>query len=337
MSKQGRARSIVWPILVAIGQIVNGWRARRNYLSLPEVLPLDSQKPPYGEQWPGVSIIVPARNEEVNLPRLLNSLVAQDYPLYEVIVVDDASTDGTAAVVRRYEAEGVCLLLTDGPPKGWTGRNAACWRGAEASHYPWLLFVDADTELAPLALRSSLHFALAQHIQALSLFTRQRCETLWERLLLPFAYQQYFVSVNARRVHAAGGPSLANGQYFLISRTVYQQVGGHAANAQSIIDDVALATSLKKAGVIPLACRGEAMVAVRMYTGLRAIIAGFGKNSYLFLRKSPLTGTQTALSTALAASVVTLLLNAWWKRSKYHARLLRTRDWPSKLCRSRPV
>ncbi len=93
MSKQGRARSIVWPILVAIGQIVNGWRARRNYLSLPEVLPVDSQKPPYGEQWPGVSIIVPARNEEVNLPRLLNSLVAQDYPLYEVIVVDDASTD----------------------------------------------------------------------------------------------------------------------------------------------------------------------------------------------------------------------------------------------------
>lgn len=315
MSKQGRARSIVWPILVAIGQIVNGWRARRNYLSLPEVLSVDSQKPPYGEQWPGVSIIVPARNEEMNLPRLLNSLVAQDYPLYEVMVVDDVSTDGTAAVVRRYDAEGVRLLSTDGPPKGWTGKNAACWRGAEASHYPWLLFVDADTELVPLALRSSLHFTLAQHIQALSLFTRQRCETLWERLLLPFAYQQYFVGVNARRVHAAGGPALANGQYFLISRTVYQQVGGHAANAQSIIDDVALATSLKKAGVIPLACRGEALVAVRMYTGLRAIIAGFGKNSYLFLRKSPLTGIQTALSTALAASVLTLLLDAWRKRS----------------------
>jgi chlorobactene glucosyltransferase len=315
MSKQGRARSIVWPILVAIGQIVNGWRAKRNYLSLPEVLPVDSQKPPYGEHWPGVSIIVPARDEEMNLPRLLNSLVAQDYPLYEVIVVDDASTDGTVAVVRRYEAEGVRLLSTDGPPKGWTGKNAACWRGAEASHYPWLLFIDADTELAPLALRSSLHFALAQQRQALSLFTQQRCETLWERLLLPFAYQQYFVGINARHVHAAGGPSLANGQYFLISRAIYQQVGGHAANAQSIIDDVALATSLKKAGVIPLACRGEALVAVRMYIGLRAIIAGFGKNSYLFLCKSPLTGIQTALSTALAASVLTLLLDGWRKRS----------------------
>ncbi len=259
--------------------------------------------------------IIPARNEEVNLPRLLNSLVAQDYPLYEVIVVDDASTDGTAAVVRRYGAKGVRLLLTNGPPEGWTGKNAACWRGAEASHYPWLLFIDADTELAPLALRSSLHFALEQQVQAISLFARQRCETLWERLLLPFAYQQYFVGVNARHLHAAAGPALANGQYFLISRTAYQQVGGHAANAQSIIDDVALATSLKRVGMIPLACRGEALVAVRMYTGLRAIIAGFGKNSYLFLRKSPLTGIQTAFSTALAASVLPLLLDAWRKRS----------------------
>jgi hypothetical protein len=82
-----------------------------------------------------------------------------------------------------------------------------------------------------------------------------------------------------------------------------------------VIDDVALASSLKRAGVIPLACRGEALVAVRMYTGLRAIIAGFGKNSYLFLRKSPLSGIQTALSTALAASVSMLLVDAWRKRS----------------------
>ncbi|GAC1618606.1 MAG: hypothetical protein NVS4B7_10890 [Ktedonobacteraceae bacterium] len=116
-------------------------------------------------------------------------------------------------------------------------------------------------------------------------------------------------------MHSASGPALANGQYFLIKRTAYQRAGGHAANAQSIIDDVALATRLKKSGITPLACRGEALVAVRMYNGLPAIIAGFGKNSYLFLRQSPLAGIQTAVSTSLAASVLILLLDAWRKRS----------------------
>lgn len=315
MTNQRRSDNIAWPVLVAVGQIVSSWRAERHYQSLLAVTPVAKQKFPPADGWPAVSIIVPARNEEANLPRLLNSLVAQDYPLYEILVVDDASTDGTADIVRCYEAQGVRLISTEGPPEGWTGKNAACWRGAEASMYPWLLFVDADTELAPSALRSSLSFALERQVQALSLFAYQRCETLWERLLLPFAYQQYFVGVNAQRVQSANGPALANGQYFLIQRKAYSQAGGHAANASSIIDDVALATSLKKVGITPLACRGEALVTVRMYTGLPAIVAGFGKNSYLFLRQSPRTGVQTAISTSLAASVPTLFIDAWRKRS----------------------
>ena len=306
---------LLWPLIVALGQIMNGWRAGRNYQRLPEVLPMNSPQPPKGESWPGVSIIVPVRNEAQNIGRLLDSLVSQNYPLFEVIVVNDASTDETASIVQNYVERNVRLLESEGLPTGWTGKNAACWLGAKASHYPWLLFVDADTELAPLALRSSIRFALERGTQTLSLFTQQRLASFWERLLLPFAYQQYFVGVNVRRIHSMKGPALANGQYFLINRAAYFQAGGHAAVASSIIDDVSLATSLKKSGHPPLACRGEQLVAVRMYTGLRAIIEGFGKNSYLFLRHSPVTGMQTALSTSLAASVLPLLGEAWRKRS----------------------
>ncbi len=309
-----KRRGLIWPLIVLGGQLVNGWRAERNYQSLPEVLPTQRQDPP-GNAWPGISVIVPARNEAHHLPRLLVSLIEQDYPLYEVIVVDDASTDSTAEIVQRYQDAGVRLLHSDGPPSGWTGKNAACWRGAKASVYPWLLFVDADTTLAPAALRSSIVFALEREALAISLFTQQQCETFWERLLLPFAYQQYFVGVHARRIHAQRGPALANGQYFLIARDAYRSAGGHAANRQSIIDDVALATRLKKVGIVPLACRGEQLVSVRMYIGLRAIIAGFGKNSYLFLRQSPLTGVQTAASNALAASIVPLCFNAMRSKS----------------------
>jgi chlorobactene glucosyltransferase len=288
--------------------LLAGWRAEHNYQRLPEVVPLrdgDSD-----EMLPGVSVIVPARNEEANLARLLAPLVVQDYPRYEIIVVDDASSDGTAGIARQYAEHGVRLLSSTGPPAGWTGKNAACWLGANASCYSWLLFVDADVELDALALRSSLIFAWEQDVHALSLFARQRCESFWERLLLPFAYQQFFVGVDARLIHQMRGRALANGQYFLVERNAYQRVGGHAANAGSVIDDVALATTLKEHGIVPLACRGEQLVTVRMYSNLQEISEGFGKNSYLFLRKSPLTGVQTAICTWLAASVGVLFINA---------------------------
>lgn len=310
-----RGRQLLWPICVAVGQVLSGWRAERNYRSLPEVLPSGSLDPANGKTYPGVSIIVPARNEAENLPRLLDSLITQDYPLYEILVVDDASEDATATIALRYKGLGVRLIHSDGPPAGWTGKNAACWLGAGESQHPWLLFVDADTELAPTALRSTIDFALQRNMGAISLFAQQRCQSFWERLLLPFAYQQYFVGVSAQRVHSKQGPALANGQFFLIKQAAYQEAGGHAATARSVIDDVALATRLKKIGVTPLACRGESLVAVCMYTGLRAIIAGFGKNSYVFLRHSPTTGIQTAISTSLAAAVLMLLGDAWRKRS----------------------
>ncbi len=331
-----------WPPLVALGIAMSGWRAERNYRSLPQVLPDAHPHPPAcdgsesGGAWPGVSVIVPARNEQSNLPRLLDSLTKQDYPLYEIIVVDDASTDNTAAIVRRYADCGVRLIESAGPPTGWTGKNSACWLGAGQSRYPWLLFIDADVALEPLAMRSALAFALKQGAGALSLFTRQECKTFWERLLLPFAYQQYFVGVNARRMHGEHGPALANGQFFLISRAAYDAAGGHAANAHSIIDDVALATRLKQVGTVPLACRGEQLVSVRMYSSLRAIIEGFGKNSFLFLRQSPATGAQSALSTTLAASVLMLLPGAFRRRSRpllliagmaYLAQMGQMRSW----------
>jgi chlorobactene glucosyltransferase len=337
MSKQRRGRGLgLWPLIVLIGQIVSGWRAERNYRALPEVAPTELRALPGDKGWPGISVIIPARNEEANLTPLLDSLISQDYPLYEVIVIDDCSTDGTAALVRCYAKRGVRLVQSDGPPPGWTGKNAACWLGVNESTHPWLLFVDADTTLAPLTLRSSITFALEQHVGAISLLTRQRCETFWEQLLLPFAYQQYFVGVNAQRIHSPKGPALANGQCFLIHRETYLQAGGHAANASSVIDDVALATRLKRLGTIPLACRGEMLVSVRMYTNLREIIAGFSKNSYLFLRQSPSTGIQTAISASLAASVGVLFWRAWRRRSwptfvvalgAYTAQVLSARPW----------
>jgi chlorobactene glucosyltransferase len=286
---------------------VSAYLSARHYQALPTIAAPSSRN--NRQDVPGVSIIIPARNEALNLPRLLRSLTALNHPDYEVLVVDDGSTDQTAAIARSFADSGVRLVQSAGPPPGWTGKNYACWLGAHQTSKPWLLFTDADTTHAPESLGAALTFALEHRAAALSLFTRQECRGFWERLLLPFAYQQYFLGVRPRQINGPAGPALANGQYFLIRRDAYQAAGGHAASAGTIIDDVALAGRLKAKGFVPLACRGERFVEVRMYTGLGAIAEGFTKNSYAFVREQRATGPLVALSTASAASVLPALLS----------------------------
>ena len=263
--------------------------------------------------WPRVSIVVPVRDEAHNLPALLRSLVALDYPAFEVIVVDDASTDGTRALAETYAAhtEGLIRVLQSaGPQPGWTGKNAACDLGARTATGDWLLFTDADTEHAPSSLRAAMDAALSRNVHALSLFARQRCPTFWERLLLPFAYQSYFAGVTPRALAAPYGPALANGQYFLIEAGAYAAAGGHAAIAASIVDDVALATALKRAGYPPLLSHGETLVSVRMYDGLHPLVEGFTKNAFQFLREQRAGGAIVALNTACAVAVPGALITA---------------------------
>jgi len=174
---------------VLTGQLYSNVQAMRNYQALPELVPVTTDDRVHAEDVPGISIIVPARNEEANVSRLLSSLVNQDYPHYEIIVVDDASTDNTAAIVQEYAQYGVRLVSVDELPEGWTGKNYAYWIGVGNASYPWLLFVDADTELASCALRSTIHFAVMHDVDALSLFPIQRCEPFCERFLLLSAYQ----------------------------------------------------------------------------------------------------------------------------------------------------
>jgi chlorobactene glucosyltransferase len=302
MRRNTGAGSLVLPL--ALG--VSAYLSARHYRCLPAIRP---SAPENWDELPGVSIIVPARNEALHLPRLLRSLTRLNYPDYGVLVVDDGSTDETAAIALSFADSGVRLVRSAGPPPGWTGKNYACWLGANQTSKPWLLFTDADTTHAPESLGAAVTFALEHRAAALSLFTRQECRGFWERLLLPFAYQQYFLGVRPRQINSPAGPALANGQYFLIRRDAYQAAGGHAVCAGSIIDDVALAGRLKASGSIPLACRGEQLVSVRMYSSLGAIAEGFTKNSYAFVREQRAAGALVALSTASAASVLAALLS----------------------------
>ena len=306
--------SVASSAVIAVTLAVTSWLSFRHYRALPKIAADGAGNDVDDERaWPSVSIVVPARNEERNLPRLLTSLSALDYPDYEIVVVDDGSTDRTAAIAREFAERASApfrVLSAPRPEPGWTGKNAACAYGAGAARGQWLLFTDADTEHERSSLRMAIRTARAHRIGALSFFTRQECRSFWERLLLPFAYQQYFSGVRATRLGGATGPALANGQYFLISRTAYDESGGHRAVRGSLIDDVALATTLKRAGFPPLPCRGEELVSVRMYHSLRELVEGFTKNSFQFLREQRASAGFVVLGTACAASILPVAIGA---------------------------
>lgn len=298
-------------IVVAAGALsLARYRALPEATAAPRLAPTRDRAIPTPA--PLVSIIVPARNEGRILSALLASLLQQDYPAFEVIVADDASTDGTSAIATSWAEHDARLrvLRSDGPLPGWTGKNHACWLGAQAAHGDWLLFTDADTIHEPSALRVALALAYQRTASAISLFPHQRCESFWERLLLPFAYQQYFTGCKTRALSRPDTPALANGQYFLISRTAYLASGGHRAVAASVIDDVALAGALKRAGYPALVARGEALVSVRMYDSFGALAEGFTKNAAQFLRAQRGAGVVVALATAANAVTLPALLTA---------------------------
>jgi chlorobactene glucosyltransferase len=271
------------------------WRARRNYLQLPEVMAISFEEPR-----PLVSIIIPARNEERHLPRLLDSLAKVDYLETEIIVVDDGSTDHTREIAASYSVQ---LIRIEGPPTGWLGKPHACHVGQKAARGQWLLFLDADTTYAPDVLTAALAYAKRYHLVALSLFPHQRCETFWEKMLLPYAYSQFFVGVDARRVNdATASEALANGQFILIYRQAYDHIGGHEAIRASVIDDVALAQRLKHARLPFHLARGEALGSVRMYTSLKEIWRGFSKNSFRFVQQNPRSGSMVIASSIIVTS-----------------------------------
>jgi 4,4'-diaponeurosporenoate glycosyltransferase len=233
-----------------------------------------------------LSVIIPARNEEKNLPRLLRSLQSQLMPPDEIIVVDDASTDHTAAVARGLGASVVSPLPL---PDGWRGKTWACQHGAEQAQGAWLLFLDADTWLEPggLAAIHAEHSAVGGGV--MSVAPLHCVETLHEQFSAFFN----LVMLAGTGAFTVLGDRLAPrgllGQFLLIEKAAYQRVGGHASVKQQILENFWLAERLRTAGV-PLHCRGgRNVISFRMYPlGWREMMNGWIKGFAAGAGKTPL-------------------------------------------------
>ncbi len=226
---------------------------------------------------PFLSVIVPARNEEASLGACLESLVSQTGVEKEIIVVDDGSTDRTRQIAESFL--GVRVVDPGPLPEGWTGKNNAVTAGAKVARGQWLLFTDADTVHLPGSLARSLAEAKQKKVSLLSYSPEQEVHGFWENAVMPVIFAELASTYKPSEVSDPKSPAAAaNGQYVLITREAYDIVGGHAAVATDLLEDVALARQVKATGRKIFFRFGGDAVRTRMYRSFAQLREGWTKN-----------------------------------------------------------
>ncbi|HEV2721013.1 MAG TPA: glycosyltransferase family A protein, partial [Thermoanaerobaculia bacterium] len=227
-----------------------------------------------------VSVIIPARNEARSIERTLRAFLAQQYDSFEVIVVDDRSSDGTGDIARSIADPRLTAIAGEEPPPGWLGKSWALQQGSLAARGELLLFVDADVHYAPGALAAAVaHIEREPGIAMLALLPRLEMHGFWENMAMPalamfaFALLPAWLSNRSRLVVLAVGAGTGN----LVRRDAYERCGRHEPLKDEIIDDVGLARLLRRRGEVTEAVRAEDFVSVRMYHGGGEILRGFTK------------------------------------------------------------
>jgi len=264
------------------------------------------------ENAPFVSIVVPARDEERQIEDCVRSLLAQEWLDFELIVVDDRSSDATNEILQRIAFEDPRLRVVTGKalPVGWVGKSWALHQGSLEARAQWLLFTDADTRHDARSVASALFWALEMGVDALSLVTRQELGSLAERAVLPSIFNMIMIAVGT--LGAINDPkrpnAIVNGQYLMVRREAYEALGGHVTLRREIAEDLAFARHLKRDGRFRLSLAvGTQFASVRMYRSLREIWGGFSKNSFYGTDGSVLKlagGIAFMLATSLAPPVL---------------------------------
>ena len=280
-------------LVVLLKVILALWvlRAANAALSLalvPNLAPAPRRK----EGSPFVSIVVPARDEERSLGKATRSKCLQDDPAFEVVVVDDRSSDGTRGILRRLEGEfRATLRVVDGvePPSDWLGKPHALDEGARAAKATrpeeWLVFSDADVVFAPDLLARALAHAEKHRLEFLTLLPQMDARTLGEKLMVPtipaaaFCYLPgWLMNVPSARIFGGGG-----GVFNLIRRDLFDRIGGHGALKASVVDDIQLGRNARLGGGRTGIGLALDSISLRMYHGFPEIVKGLEKNGFFGL------------------------------------------------------
>jgi glycosyltransferase involved in cell wall biosynthesis len=230
-----------------------------------------------------LSVLIPARNEELGIEACVRSILASTHVELEVIVLDDASTDRTAEIVRAIAAEDSRVRLETAPPlpAGWCGKQHACFALSKLARYDTFTFLDADVRLAPDALARMALFLKQSEAELVSGFPKQETGTLLEKLLIPLINWVLlcFLPLWGMRHFRWSAFGAGCGQWFMTTRTAYEKVGGHAAVKSSFHDGITLPRAYRKAGFFTDVCDATNLATCRMYRSASAVWFGLAKNA----------------------------------------------------------
>jgi glycosyltransferase involved in cell wall biosynthesis len=286
-------------LLTSIVKLFEALRAWRLVRPLPE-------ESPAGLEHPGLSVVIPARNEERKLEGALRTVLGQNYPKLEVILVDDRSTDGTASIMERLSAgrEEAVVIHIEELPEGWLGKNHAIWVGAQRARGDWLLLTDADVHFHPTAFRRAIGYAEERGLDHLTLIPDLPLSGYWLQSLVAFFYAAFLVLRGYYKANVlSSNTGIGIGAFNLIRHEAYVKVGGYEALAQRPDDDLTLGDRVKKLGLRQELALGHGLLEVEWYASLGEFFRGVEKNSFASLGYS---GPKTA-----GWVVVALAVMAW--------------------------
>ena len=276
------------------------------------LIPLQPPSPTIADH-PTIAVILPARDEAHNIAACLTSLTNQNYPQEKlhIVVVDDGSRDDTASIAHEFKGQTIRVDVIEAGdlPSGWLGKSHACWVGAQYIESEWLCFLDADTRHNPELLSAAVQQAERDSVDLLSLHPRQEMLGFWERLLMPISFMTLMILLDSRGINAPSSKkAMANGQFILVRKNVYDTIGGHAAIRDQLLEDVAIARLVKSSGYKLKLLGGGPFIHTRMYVRLKTLWEGLARGgSELF--GVPLTSL--AVLSALLGSLFPLAFPIW--------------------------
>ena len=251
---------------------------------LSDVSPIDSPGAPF------VSIIFAARDEAEKMPAAIETLLAQDYPRFEIVAVNDRSVDETSAILHELERSNCKLIVTDiaSLPPGWLGKPHALVAGFEKSHGDWLVFTDADVHFSSDVLRRAIALAAERNVDHLTLLTAVEMRGFWETAAISY-FGLGFVFGNEPWL--AWNPRSARyvgiGAFQLVRRAAYEKSGGHARLRMEVIEDMKLGKLMKMAGFRSGVAVAQDRIRVRWHAGVRNVIRGVTKNMFAAVHYNP--------------------------------------------------